>query len=67
MREMETIKRIAEIHLGRIEVTAELVVELEALLRNFDYNTFSEVLVKLIGWRKLEQDKKVLNIGLIRS
>lgn len=25
------------------------------------------MLVKLIGWRKLEQDKNVLNIGLIRS
>lgn len=64
---METIKRIAEIHLGRIEVTAEYVVELESLLRNFDYDTFSDVLVKLIGWRKLEQDRNVLNIGLICS
>jgi hypothetical protein len=67
MREMETIKRIAEIQLGRIEVTAELVGELETLLRNFDYDCFSDVLVKLIGWRRLEQSRSVLNIGLIRS
>jgi hypothetical protein len=53
MKEMEVIKRIAEIHIGRIEVTAELVVELEYLLKNFDYGTFSDVLVKLIAWRRL--------------
>lgn len=28
MKEMEVIKRIAEIHLGRVEVTAKLVMEL---------------------------------------
>lgn len=67
MKEMETIKRIAEIHLGRVEVTAKFVMELESLLQKFDYGAFSDVLVKLIAWRRLEQSRAVLNIGLIKS
>lgn len=51
-----------------MELSSQVVGELEGLLKGFDYDRFSEVLVRLIAWRRLDQQgRTLLNIGLIRS